>query len=554
MLKVLIVEDEPGIYVLIKSLIEWEELGLEFAGYAANAKSALDIILQVSPDIVISDIAMPQMTGLEMIHKTRELGYNTKFIIISGYSNFEYAQQAIHDNVDSYLLKPISSTELNCSLKRIASALQTQQDKQNNNQYKLRQSFINDLLAQASIDKYTIDQVNKEFHFNFKEGAFSVGMIHFDIEVPHHTSSDPASPGIGGDPANDPTDVCVGGGPVNQNIYYSNIVSYLSDALSPYTYDMEISEQTRYLIFVINYAKTDINAVKAACLQVIDKMLFHKMISQEFNITIGFGKTADNISNIQQSFATAADAVKSRPLLGINSVIYADELNYDIKPEKRFFSDEENKQLSVILDTCDDDDFKGFIRKQVEKDIAAASACPYKLYDFVNETLHFILARMAVQGLIHQNFVSDSNKILSKLRKCFTREMLINTLCEELAAFIDLNSNNNMENTRLIKTALGYINNNYSEKITLEDVASRIYITPHYFGILFKNTTGTSFSNYLINLRIDKARHMLKDIQYRISEISRLIGYNDSKYFCRLFKERVGVSPNEYRKLHHRRY
>ena len=528
MLKVLIVEDEPGIYVLIKSLIEWEELGLEFAGYAANAKLALDMIFQISPDIVISDIAMPHMTGLEMIHKTRELGYKTKFIIISGYSSFKYAQQAIHDNVDSYLLKPISSTELNCSLKRIVSALHTQQDKQNNNQYKLRQSFVNDMLAQASNDIISLEQVNKEFHFNFREGIFSVGIIHFDIEAPHNTC--------------------------DKNIYYSNIVSYLSDALSPYTYDMEISEQTHCLIFVINYAEADINAVKAACSQVIEKMLFHKMISHEFTVTIGFGKTVDNISKIQQSFATASDAIKSRILLGINRVIYADEINYNINPEKRLFSDAENKQLSVILDTCDADNFRAFIRKQVENDISVATACPHKLYEFANETLHFILAKMAVQGLIHQNFVSDSNNILSKLKKCSTKEMFINTLCNELTAFIHSNTNNNMENARLIKTALSYINKNYSEKITLEDVASKIFITPHYFGILFKNTTGTSFSNYLINLRIDEARGMLKDIRYKVSEIARFVGYNDSKYFCRLFKERVGVSPNEYRKLHHKRY
>ena len=528
MLKVLIVEDEPGICALIKSIIKWESLDLEFVGYASSAMSAIDIFVQTTPDIVISDIAMPQMTGLEMIHKIRELGYPTKFIIISGYSNFKFAQQAIHDHVDSYLLKPISSTELNCSLKRIVSDLQKQQDKQNTDQYKQRQSFLSNLMANISTNYKTIDHVNEEFHYNFKAGIFSAGIVHFDINSPNNTN--------------------------NQNIFFSNIVSNLSDTLSPYTFDLEISEHAHCIIFIINFPISEINAVKSAFSQNINNMLNQKMLGQEFSMTIGLGKFVDSIMNIQLSVTTAMDAITSRIILGINRVIFSDEFDYSRIPSKRLISDSENKELSNILDTFDINNFKSFIRNQVEYDLNTAILYPYKIFDFVNETLHSILAKIAVEGLVNQSIVDCSSKIISMLEVCSNSEMLKDVLCDELITLIQPNKGDSLDCTRLIKTALDYINMNYSGKLMLEDVASKVYITPHYFGILFKNTIGTSFSNYLINLRMNEAKVLLNDIKYNVSEISRMVGYSDSKYFGRLFKERIGVSPKEYRKLHHRRY
>ena len=113
MLKILIVDDEPDICELIHKLIDWEELELTSLGSSQNGIDAMEIILRQKPDIVITDIQMPGMTGLEMIEKASQQKLQTKFIVISGYREFEYAQQAIRFGVEDYLLKPISKTDLN---------------------------------------------------------------------------------------------------------------------------------------------------------------------------------------------------------------------------------------------------------------------------------------------------------------------------------------------------------------------------------------------------------------------------------------------------------
>ena len=119
MLKILIVDDEPDICELIHKLIDWKELGLLSLGSCQNGIDAMEIILRQKPDVVITDIQMPGMTGLSLIEKACKQNLQTKFIVISGYREFEYAQQAIRYGVEDYLLKPISKTDLNLVLKRL---------------------------------------------------------------------------------------------------------------------------------------------------------------------------------------------------------------------------------------------------------------------------------------------------------------------------------------------------------------------------------------------------------------------------------------------------
>jgi two-component system response regulator YesN len=528
-LRVLIVEDEPGICALIKSLIEWNDLELEYVGYATDGLKAFERISELHPDIVISDISMPKMNGLEMIRKTREIGLNTKFIIVSGYSHFEYAQQAIRYNVDSYLLKPINQTELNNSLKRILSTLRVQQDMQKFNRLKIRQSLLNDLFWDNISVSKSIEDINKEYQFNFKKGCFAVGQVYLDMKIESEAK--------------------------NSNMYTSSIISCLSDALTPYLYDFEIAEQNSCLVFIVNFCKSDTNAIMCAYANTIKNMNFHGIIGDELAVTLGIGKLIENISNLPMSCKTAKDAIKSRIILGTDRVICADNFDYKEQLQKQPFTDEESKTLSSILDTCHAKALDDFVRNQVAQDLSYAACCPYKLFEALSETIHRILAEMYVHNLTSQNISSDVTSIISKLEKCYSKELLVDAVCTYITAFLTTDTGNDMvENTMVIKTALSYINNHYSEQIRLQDVSNAVYLSHHYFGKFFKNKLGISFSDYLTNLRIDKAKGMLKDIKYNISEISNKVGYNDSKYFCRIFKTQVGVTPKEYRKLHHRRY
>lgn len=125
MLKVLIADDEPRVAMLVKQLIHWQEQGLECVGLFQDGQSALDAIRQLHPDIVITDIRMPVLSGLELIEKTLESEPQVRFVVISGYRYFEYAQRAIKYGVQDYLLKPIDEEELNRVLGKICAEKRT---------------------------------------------------------------------------------------------------------------------------------------------------------------------------------------------------------------------------------------------------------------------------------------------------------------------------------------------------------------------------------------------------------------------------------------------
>ena len=129
MLSVLIADDEKKVGLLIKNLIEWERLGLNFLGLVQDGQSAYDIILREHPDIVITDIRMPKLTGLEMIEKVSMSGIKVHFIVVSGYRYFEYAQRALKYGVKDYLLKPIDETELNKILEKVYAEEMQKQDR-----------------------------------------------------------------------------------------------------------------------------------------------------------------------------------------------------------------------------------------------------------------------------------------------------------------------------------------------------------------------------------------------------------------------------------------
>ena len=183
MLKVLISDDEQNICHLIESMIDWDEMGLTLVGMTHNGMDACQKIDQLQPDIVITDIKMPQMDGLEVIKHTLKQPSAPKFIVISGFSNFQYAYTAIKYGVEDFLIKPLSSEELRGSLEKtilkiMSSRAKLRSDKGHTFQMneackKVRWIFLASLFNHSiALNQRDIEEVNAEFYFSFEEGLF----------------------------------------------------------------------------------------------------------------------------------------------------------------------------------------------------------------------------------------------------------------------------------------------------------------------------------------------------------------------------------------------
>lgn len=199
MLKVLIADDEEKICQLIIKLINWEEMGLKIAATASNGIEALEQAKICKPEILITDIRMPGIDGMELIRKVKEKLPDTEIIIISGYRHFEYAQTAIRYGVRNYLLKPIKKEELRDTLQKIADIYREKNEQLNfeervrlalkNDAGKLRTSFISRMIYgdRERENIISLKELNNQYHFHFREGVFQVAAIKFD-HVNHNDS------------------------------------------------------------------------------------------------------------------------------------------------------------------------------------------------------------------------------------------------------------------------------------------------------------------------------------------------------------------------------
>lgn len=189
MLNILIVDDEPDICELINKLIDWEGLELVSLGSSQNGIDAMEIILRQTPDIVITDIQMPGMTGLEVIEKSCYQKLQTKFIVISGYREFEYAQQALRFGVEDYLLKPISKVDLNLVLKHLIQESNVALSRQASEAATCSELRQKTEILRGNELRQTLTDFNRVFRdelFSFKPGAFLVICVHVSYRDKFH--------------------------------------------------------------------------------------------------------------------------------------------------------------------------------------------------------------------------------------------------------------------------------------------------------------------------------------------------------------------------------
>ena len=184
---VLIADDEQLICELLKKIIDWDGLKLCFIGEYYTGQALYQAILEKKPDIVITDISMPQMDGIELIGRVRREGIPCHFVIVSGYRQFEYAHNALKYDVEDYILKPVDADELNHTLNKLTLKIAEEENQVEDrpaaahNEKLLKRFFLNNGITQLAHNKLTLEQIHKEYGINFKEGLFQIIYIKSDI-------------------------------------------------------------------------------------------------------------------------------------------------------------------------------------------------------------------------------------------------------------------------------------------------------------------------------------------------------------------------------------
>lgn len=534
MLKVVIADDEKWICQLIGKLIDCERLGIELVGVVEDGLAAFDLICLTKPDVVITDIRMPKMDGLELIRQVRQINLDTKFIVISGYRHFEYAHNAIKYGVEDYLLKPIKQTELNKALEKIGIEKRSEMEKKQEDiqiQKKLTKSrnimhheLINKIIDNDEIGN--LKQVNEEYSISLEEECFQAVAIKLDYKKIKEKEL------------------------VQDNLATEKIIELISTESKPYVIDYIISlKESRLIVCVFNFAfenRTALNKVYRELIRVINDYLY---VFNAYEITMGIGSSVDSFSQVHTSLYTALKALQYRIRFGTGGKIYYDDYKFGNTQRTKQIKNKLQSDIIICIDSFDSNKLKDLIINNIHALTKSRESDPSCYYGFAEELVQCFFKHIPFYDSEQMQY--EKKDLLNYISNAYTVEGLTDALRNKLCELLDICRQQQMAQTiKPIREVKHYLDEHYAEKIVLEDVAKIAGLNPVYFSIIFKRETGNNFSNYLVNLRIEAAKALLRETNEIITVVAEKVGYRDAKYFSQLFMKKVGIKPSKYRKLY----
>ena len=525
---IFIVDDESIIREGLIDSIEWEKYGFQIAGEAANGEEALDKILRLNPDIIITDIRMPKMDGLELCEKIKALGITSKIVILTGYSDFEYAKRAVRLNVFDYLMKPVGADELIRIMLKLEKTIQFEKNK--NREFEDSQSFLeanlsglrrNFIISLIEGEKLNTDLQSTIANLKFPDAERYFHLVIFSIDKYITAIVETSNYSLIED--------AVGIIETEMKAFDPGIVLYFKENL---------------IISITNSADKHINELSR-----IFKSVSLKVFT-ELNLKIkGFyGKAFENILDIRESYR-AVERVLMYRLFFVNPGLYSGE---DLKPiiarpEYVYPADIENEILMYLLDL----DFD-VIRQKIMNffSLLRNSNAPYHTArTAVSKVMNVILEHL-------QHIDTNINQILGyqfdpymEFKKFDYFSEIEAWVTGFTANLVDVVlSNQSSKYKFVIQKAIQYVETHYYEEITLKSIADEVHVTPNYLSKVFKEETGANFKDWLNQFRLNKAKSLLKNSFLKIYEIAEKSGYSSYKYFIQTFRKYNNCTPKQFRK------
>lgn len=534
-LDVLIADDEELICVLLQKIILWDELNLNFIGFAHDGDELFRVIKDKKPDIVITDICMPLMDGIELIAQVRQEKIECRFIIVSGYRQFEYAHNALKYDVDDYILKPVDTEELNGALKRISyqlsgekaekeqAALLTAKD----NEKRMKRLFMKRIIYDLTPENSDLSDLEREYGITFQKGLFQVIHVKSDIAGNENEYLD------------------------NINSVQQKLISVFENIFQPDCCCIIVDADYDILRFGINYPfskKDKINSNVQTYFEHVENIID---LFKDYKVTIGVGKAYPDIWQLKISDEEAQYAVYSRLVRGNDRIIY---WNTEVREEKSsILSLKEEQdflhQLKSVYEIIDPDGFKKLMAGlfvKIRLSFSSADMC--RFLNLIIDTF-FEEKRQMIERYGDEDYLKK--QLIFGMKRASNIKDMEQAVSETIGRALEkFNQEIESQNTRPVRLAVKYIKEHYSEAVKLEDVAGFIGLNTSYFSNVFKKTTGSNFVDYLTDYRMEKAKALLRESSLSIQEIAQKTGYLDTRYFSKLFKKTVGIKPSEYRRIY----
>lgn len=527
MYKLILVDDEEDVREGVSQEIDWHRHGFEVIAKAENGKEAAELIERLRPDVVVTDIKMPFMDGLQLAEVVRKQFPATRIIILTGFDEFEYAQKAVKLNIDEYVLKPFSARELIDALAKVKMRMDEEAAHRENIQllresYRqslpvLREVFLSsllthrltqeDILAKASqygmelgtaewlIAVICLDQKNKEEQQLFLFAVKNMAQEQLQTSAQQGTVF----------------------------LHNDQIVVLFS---------REERQQREWL----HHVQTVLEEIRRA----VEKYM-------STTVTIGIGAAVRDLAQLPYSYEDAVLALDYKGILGNNRLIIIDDVEKRATEKVRF-----DERLEHELVRCVKMGTPSELHAVVEelfRDLEDGQVSIQEYRIFLLEIMTTILKTAKRAEVDIDQTIGEQGHVIAEIttfNNVQDAKNRIRELCERIMGRIASGRQNAYQ--RLIDQAIAYTHKHYaSPDISIHKVCAELHISPGYFSNIFKKETKTTFVTYLLQLRMEKAKELLRTTDLKSFEIAERVGYTDPNYFSFCFRKHAGLSAKEYR-------
>ena len=505
MKKVMLVEDEDFILQGIKNIIDWEALGMTIVHMAQDGLEALACWEKEEVDIVVSDISMPRMGGLALMERLSEKSKRVRFIILTGYDEFEYARAAIHLEVENYILKPINEELLESSLQSAAAKLEEREH--------------------ANMEQIDV----KTDLMRFLNGKMDSGEQELYLKETGLSANSPYS--------------------------YAAVMKLKMDSLG----DSKLTDVMRWLwqsvtgqeiriyhlppdsiLLTLSFISEKGREVRQYLMEVLNQ------IEDRFGIQIFISISSPFVefAEMPRAYREALQLQKNLVIDGYGSCVDG-EFIYNRKPMDISVDADRLQRLIIQKDkagalTFLEDLFANHVNRELEAD-ALLQMC-LRIAGIIHgiREEYKLTGRGGKHHLYHLIEEMNHAEDIAEVKAVFSGEIM---------DIIDSMHTEESHYTPVIKQILAEVRENYREDMNLKTLAYKYHMNTSYLGQIFQKEVGCSFAQYLSNTKNRKAKDLILSTNMRINDIAKEVGYPDTSYFYRKFKQCYGVSPASLREM-----
>lgn len=509
-MRAVIVEDEILIREGLCRLMAKMFPEIEIVSVANNGQEGFECIEKCRPDLVITDIKMPGMDGLEMLSKVQEAGQEPKVIILTAYSEFTYAQQAVKLGVCDYIIKPVVVQEFVRTIRKIQNVYEQEQRRAPETMGSL-ENIVSGILHGVTILDGPMEEFLRNRYKIMQDTPFIELLVYLGSSF--ETQRERKRHGLS---------------------------RLLQDKEMEYCLvDMEYDKAVVAVIYRYT-SRQDMERWYQ------NQILFQKREKWEKKISHGMLEVA-GAGEIREGYQRLLPYMDWNIVLGDDILISYPRIA-DIQTEICIYPVELENQMKIAVCTGENERIRKVIGQFYHYFLDGKVYSPKEVKEsYVRFLWSFLNIAKEVDSIDYKQI--DQKKLLDHIMGAKTLEELKNTY-EELLSYMRI-AERSVEGVSLaVKKAQSIIHEFYADGITLSEIADRLNMTQEYLGAQFHKETGENFSSYIRNYRLAKAKELLIGTQLKQYEISEKVGYTDAKYFARVFKECVGISPAEYRKSH----